>query len=421
VVRRARCPRPPTHLGDTPADPPCGEATATVAGEMLFFCTDSDELTPAGEAALAALIPMLKRQPSVDVHGYASPEGPAGREAPYNQELSCHRANRVHDLLVAGGVPPTRIRTFAHGGTAAFGAAARNRVVVIPTGTRPITPDLEHLRFRVAAVSFLACAPCNPFTDDGPLMLSPPSSEPPVGTSYRMKHWIEVDVATADRLTFDPSSIGVVDAGHEPGKSGYCGTTTAAHIIRAVGPAGPVPASSTAHGESMEWESEFVTQVSAVVPCTLPGAPCGPLGPNPAIPPIRNRFVLRVFADGTRESAFVAASTMPMHYLYDDGRLKKSGGAPVHPALDFAAWATSTGVSLRQAEIGFKALRVACCNHGVMPGCRCTCAGGTTAVPDLSDLAACAGAAGALALGSCPASCAPAGTVCSLPTLPSNP
>jgi len=242
-----------------------------------------------------------------------------------------------------------------------------------------------------------------------------------------MKHWMEVEVATADHLTFDPSSRGIIDSGHDPGESGYCGTKAKAHVLKSVGPTGPVgAASSGTHVEFMEWESEFVTQVGAVVPCTLPDAPCGPLGPSPAIPPIRNRFVLRIFADGTKESEFVSATTMPMHYLYEDHRLKLLGGAPVHPALDFPAWATSTGVSLREAEIGFKALRVACCNSGLLPGCMCSCHGGktdvTTGMPDpQSSFFACVGVAGALAVRSCPTPCAPAGTACALPTLSSNP
>jgi outer membrane protein OmpA-like peptidoglycan-associated protein len=423
IVHRAPCPQPPTHLGDVPASPSCDSPTVSVIGERLQFCVDSDELTPAGEAELTALLPGLRLRTTVEVHGFASVEGPAHREVAYNLELSCHRANRVHDLLVAGGIPASRIHTFAHGGTSEFGTAANNRAVVIPA--HRLTPDLERFRFRVAALSFLACAPCNPFTDDGPLAFSPPASEPAVGTSYRMKHWMEVEVATADHLTFDPSGPGVIDSGHEPGESGYCGTTTKAHILKSVGPTGPVGASST-HGESMEWESEFITQVGAVVPCTLPDAPCGALGPNTAIPPIHNRFVLRIFADGTKESAFVSASTMPMHYLYEDHSIKMFGGAPVHPALDFPAWATSTGVSLNEAEIGFKALRVACCNGGLLPGCICSCNGGKTdvftGVPDgESNFLACVGVAGALAVRSCPTPCAAAGTACALPALSSNP
>jgi hypothetical protein len=245
-----------------------------------------------------------------------------------------------------------------------------------------------------------------------------------------MKHWIEVEVATADRLHIDSGNSRLVDSGHSAGESGYCGHKSAAHVLAAVGPVGPVGSTDAVHGEAWEWESEYVTQVGAVVPCTLPDAPCGPLGPNPMIPPIRNRFRLRVFADGTKESEFVSSSAMPTHYLYEDGRLKMFGGAPVHPRLDFAAWATSTGVSLRAAEIGFKALRRACCNRGKLPGCLCTCGGNgktdvTSGLPFLvnpqDNFMACIGTAAGLALSSCPPSCAPAGTACTLPTWPANP
>ena len=431
LLQRAPCPSTPTRLGDTPVEAgrECEEAAATVTGQRFLFCTDSDQLTDAGEAALMALIPMLRLEETVEIHGFASPEGPSGRQVAYNLNLSCHRANRVAQLLVAGGVPESRIRRYQHGGTSRFGSAHQNRAVVIPLAEGPVSPDLVRTRFRVAALSFLACAPCNPFTDDGALALSPPATEPPVGSSYRMKHWMEAEVATADRLHMDPSSPGLVDRGHSPGESGYCGTKSKAHVLAAVGPVGRGGLMDPVHGEMWEWESEFITQVGAVVPCTLPGAPCGPLGPNPKIPPIRNRFRLRVFADGTKESAFVSASAMPFHYLYEDGTLKTFGGAPVHPRLDFKAWATSTGVPLFATEIGFAALRAACCNGGKLRGCLCTCTNGETDVlspvpfgmDPQDNLLACGGVAAYFLAKGCPTTCASAGTACTLPTWPSNP
>jgi outer membrane protein OmpA-like peptidoglycan-associated protein len=428
LVHRAACPSAPTRLGDAPVEPgrECEETAARVSGQRFLFCRDSDQLTDAAEAQLMALIPMLRLEDTVEVHGFASLEGPRGREAAYNLNLSCHRANRVAQLLEAGGVPPSRIHRYQHGGTSRFGAAPQNRAVVILLER---IRDLRRIRFRVAALSFLGCVFCNPFTDDGPLALTPPTTEPPAGSSYRMKHWIEVAVATADRRHLHPSSPGLIGSGHSVGESGYCGRRTKAHVLSAVGPVGPIGSTDATHGEAWEWESEFVTQVGAVVPCTLPGAPCGPLGPNPMIPPIRNRFRLRVFADGTKESEFVSASTMPNHYLYEDSQLKMFAGAPVHPRLDFGAWATSTGVSLRESEIGFKALRQACCHGGMLPGCLCRCGSdGTTDVTSglpfgvnpRDNFLACVGAAGALALMSCP-TCAPAGSACTLPTWPSNP
>jgi len=431
LLHRAVCPSTPTRLGDTPVEPgrECEDAAATVTGQRFLFCTDSDQLTDAGEAELMALIPMLRLQETVEIHGFASPEGPAGRQVAYNLNLSCHRVNRVAELLEAGGVPPSRIHRYRHGGTSRYGSARQNRAVVIPLAEAPFSPDLVRTRFRVAALNFLACAPCNPFTDDGALALSPPATEPPVGSSYRMKHWMEVEVATADRLHMDPSSPGLVDWGHSPGESGYCGTKSKAHVLAALGPVGRGGSMDAVHGETWEWESEFVTQVGAVVPCTLPDAPCGPLGPSPMIPPIRNRFRLRVFADGTKESEFVSSSTMPNHYLYEDGKLKTFGGVPVHPRLDFKAWATSTGVSLREAEIGFAALREACCNKGKLPGCICTCSNGKTdVVSDLpflmnpqDNFMACLGVGAGLLMKGCPTTCAPAGTACTLPTWSSNP
>ncbi|MGH7516507.1 MAG: eCIS core domain-containing protein [Gemmatimonadales bacterium] len=430
-ILRAACPKPPTHLGDTPvpADQDCEERADTVFGEMFFFCTDSDALTDESETRLLEFVPGLQRLPVVEVHGYASPEGPAGREVPYNLNLSCHRARSVADLLVRNGVMSSRVQTFKHGGTTAFGPRSRNRVAVIP-GAEPVTPGPLHTRFRVAAVSFLACAPCNPFTDDGAVITSPlrpPTAEPPSGSSFRMKHWIEAEVVSSDGSQISSSSV--VDAGQEVGQSGFCGKTDPAAVVSKTGPLGPVGSSDPVHGEVMEWESDFVTRVNADVPCTLPDAPCGPLGKNPMIPPISNRFRMRIFADGTTDSAFVSASTFPFHHLYENGSVKMFAGQPVRPEIDFDSWATSTGVSLREADIGFKALIRACCNGGRLPGCLCTCSGGSTdvfsglpfGIDPTQNFMACLGVAGGLALRSCPISCQPAGTACPTPKLAPNP
>lgn len=431
-LQRAPCPPAPTGLGDTPLAPAdeCPDATSSVTGHHISFCRDSDEMTSAGETLLRGLLPLLLFMPSIELHGFASPEGPRGRETAYNSNLSCRRARRVFNWLVSNGVPSSRLQVFKHGGGTELGPSfSANRAVVIPARPGPITPASTTTRFRVAALSFLACAGCNPFTDDGSLALSPPTAEPAVGTSYRMKHWIEAEIASSDGVHISPGSARVVSSGHSAGESGYCGTTSPAQVLSAVGPTSPSGLTDPVHGEGLEWESEFETRVGASVPCTLPDAPCGPLGTNPKIPPIRNRFRLRVFADGTKQSEFVSASTMPLHYLYDDGSLKMLGGSPVHPAVDFPAWATSTGASMREAETGLKALRIACCQgaRGGVPGCACTCSGGLSTVPsgpfinsgDL--LLACLGAGAAIFAGSCPTACAPAGAVCSLTTMRSNP
>jgi outer membrane protein OmpA-like peptidoglycan-associated protein len=428
AIQRA-CPKAPTHLGDNApdADQDCEEAHVSVGGQMFFFCVDSDVLTDESEARLSALAPALHQLPVVEVHGYASPEGPAGREDVYNLNLSCFRARRVASILTGKGVLSTRLQIFKHGGTSEFGKNDKNRVVVIPNVV-PVSPGPLHNKFRVAALSFLACAPCNPFTDDGAVTtspLSPPTSEPASGSSFRMKHWIEVEAISDDSIHIKSSRI--LNSGQEPGKSGYCGKVDPATAVFKSGPVGPKAGVDPIHGESVEWESEFVTRVNANVPATLPDAPCGPLGTNPMIPPIRNRFRMRIFADGTRESEFLSASTFPFQHLYEDGSVKIFAGQPVHPAIDFDACATSTGVSATEAEVGFKALREACCKGLTLPGCATVCKGNKSEVVtgfgvNTGDLTmACLSVGALLFAQSCPSPCGPAGTVCPIPTLPSNP
>lgn len=430
ALQRSSCPKPPTHIGDTPVpeDLECEETNETVRGQLFFFCEDSDVLTDESEARLTNLVPALQQLPKLDIHGYASPEGPKGREQAYNLALSCYRARSVAAFLASKGVLNSRVQVFKHGGTIEFGKKERNRAVVIPKVV-PVSPAPLQNRFRVAALSFLACVACNPFTDDSAVTtspLDPPQHEPLSGSSFRMKHWIEAEVVSDDSIHIRSSRI--VNTGREAGVSGYCGNSFPATVVSKTGPVGPTVGSDPIHGESVEWESELVTRVNADVPATLPDAPCGPLGNNPKIPPISNRFRMRLFADGTRESAFLSASTFPFQHLYEDGAVKKFSGIPVRPAIDFDAWATSTGVSTLEADIGFRALRTACCTGKGVPGCVCSCHAGNSKVPTgfgvpTGDLinACIFGAAPALKLKGCPSPCKPAGKECPIPTLPSNP
>jgi hypothetical protein len=186
---------------------------------------------------------------------------------------------------------------------------------------------------------------------------------------------------------------------------------------------------SPLHGEGLEWESEMSSRVGAVVPCTLldplgrkPGAPCGNLGTSASVPAIGNRFFLRLFADGTGETGFLSATPFPFHYLYTNGSLQTAGGSPVSPLVDFASWATATGVSLNEALAGFKALRKACCQGFV--GCPCACSKGETVLgagDPMANLMACAGAGLAFLTMSCPAGCGPVGTPCNVLNRPANP
>jgi outer membrane protein OmpA-like peptidoglycan-associated protein len=438
TVQRAACPPTPTGLASRPIEPArdCPESGSPVKGAHLRFCTDSVVLKDETELRLPRLLSLLKKQATIPIHGYASREGPRGHEAAYNLNLSCRRANRVAEILTAAGIPRSKLSLYKHGGTAELGGDDENRAVVIPiTGAS---------RFRVAVASFLACAPCNPYTDDtAAVALTPPATEPAAsGFGYRQLHWLEGEVRSADGMTIDSATV--IDRGASAGHSGYCGQSDPAAVLATGITTGVRLPGGPATPESYLWAIQMSTRVNADVPATLPGSPCGPLGTNSGVPPIGNRVLLRVSADGTFGSSFVTASTYPFHYLYEDRALKMFGGSPVHPVVNFPAWATAAPMlrliasmgfaPLKAAEIGFSALRYWCCNPTLARlQCPTICSGGVTvphpvavaggiisppSIPAV--LASCGSLVGLLAAG-CHSSCAPAGAACPTPSIPANP
>src|SRR5262245_17380275 len=284
AIQRAACPQAPTRKGDRAPSPDCTQRSDKVDGARFPFCLDSDEMqdVTAPYLPLTTFVPVLKQLSKVEVHGYASMEGPKGREARYNLNLSCMRANRVANMLAAEGVDRSRIQTFKHGRSSAFGSAEMNRVVTIPL------PQAHS--FRTAAVSMLACAPCNPFTDDGRDAINPPAAESAI-KSFRQKHSIEATVLSMDGRHIERSSARPITAQAQLGKTGYCGKEFPPFQVSRTAPGTAKSVNSPVHGEGLEWESELSSRVGAVVPCTLldplgrkPGAPCGYLGTNPVVP-----------------------------------------------------------------------------------------------------------------------------------------
>jgi outer membrane protein OmpA-like peptidoglycan-associated protein len=358
---------------------------------------------------------------TVRVDGYASAEG----DCAFNWDLSCRRVQAIAAELQSPsdgspGIPAANIEVFAHGESdEAARALAPNRRATISIPTLPTTTH----RFRAAAWSFLSCAPCNPFTDDGTLGVSPPTTEPALSTTHRQMHFIEAELSTHDGRTIASGSL--AGAGNDVGTSEFCGAAHVAHIVSSTA-AGTVTRVTSATGaEGIQFESELTSRVGAVVPATLPGSPCGFLGTNPLIPVIGNTFRMRLFADGTRESEFVAATLYPSHFIYEDSALKMFGGAPVHPRQDFTAWATSTVPSLTVGMTGFKALRLECCVPGAVSGvCSTVCMGGFSVPTTISgpSLVACGTLGASITAMACPPSWAPAGTTCAAPLSgPANP
>jgi hypothetical protein len=396
-------------IGQRPECP--RRAPQWVPGPAFAFDVNCDDFAGGEQGRLVALVTSADPRATFEIHGYASTAGDLG----FNDQLACARALQALAALTGrAGIAASRITgILSHGATE--GPAAERQSVVVAV-TTPAAVATHH--FRVAALSFLSCAPCNPYTDDGALGLAPPATEP-TSSTFRQRHFVELEVATTDARHLDPATPGVTSSDHIVGHSGYCGTVTAAHVLSATGPGAASRITSPVHGEGIEVESGFATQVGATVPPTLPSAPCGFLGTNPLIPPIHNTFVARLFADGTKESGFVTASTFPFHYLYEDGTLLRRRGTPVNPGVDFPAWATSTGVPLAATDVGFRVLRFACCSPTIFAAvCPGACHGGRS-VP--FNPVACVGLAARLATSGCPSACAPAGGSCSVPTMPPNP
>ena len=79
----------------------------------LLFRTDEHVLADGTGSRLAALADSLATMPDVFVRldGFADTRG----DAEYNRKLSAKRAEHVRDVLVAGGVPASRISVNAHG------------------------------------------------------------------------------------------------------------------------------------------------------------------------------------------------------------------------------------------------------------------------------------------------------------------
>lgn len=87
--------------------PACEPSTEGVVGWQFLFKVGCDDLQP-GEAEK---IDRLRVGYSLEVHGFASREGPAG----FNDDLSCHRANRIADLARARRADCPVTGTYRHG------------------------------------------------------------------------------------------------------------------------------------------------------------------------------------------------------------------------------------------------------------------------------------------------------------------
>lgn len=93
-----------------PGSPEQFKAEAT---DLVYFNSDSSELTPEAQQTLVAQTGWLKQYPSntVTIEGHADERGT--RE--YNIALGSRRATAVKTFLTTQGIPAARIRTISYG------------------------------------------------------------------------------------------------------------------------------------------------------------------------------------------------------------------------------------------------------------------------------------------------------------------
>jgi peptidoglycan-associated lipoprotein len=85
----------------------------TRAGDIVYFSTDSSELSVESQQTLASQAKWLKQYAdnSIVIEGHADERGTRD----YNIALGAKRAQAVKAFLVQQGISPTRIRTASYG------------------------------------------------------------------------------------------------------------------------------------------------------------------------------------------------------------------------------------------------------------------------------------------------------------------
>lgn len=134
-VPEPSCPPTPTNLGNQRPDPPCSTSTEEISGDHFEFCVDSDVFASDQQQRLIEFVRRQRADTLFTVHGYASQED--GVSVNYNWNLSCHRAKRAARTMQNAGVASQQIQIAARGQTRKFGAARKNRIVVVAPSAQP--------------------------------------------------------------------------------------------------------------------------------------------------------------------------------------------------------------------------------------------------------------------------------------------
>jgi peptidoglycan-associated lipoprotein len=115
-------PEPPPGGPQSPGGPGTGSRSGlpgsqqdleASAGDRVFFAFDRSDITPEAQQILARQADWLRRYPNVTatIEGHADERGT--RE--YNLALGERRAQAVKNVLVAMGIPASRISTISYG------------------------------------------------------------------------------------------------------------------------------------------------------------------------------------------------------------------------------------------------------------------------------------------------------------------
>jgi peptidoglycan-associated lipoprotein len=111
----ANTPQPDTDLASRNGNAPPGSARDFVvnAGDLVYFSTDSADLTSEAQNTLASQARWLKQysQHTITIEGHADERGT--RE--YNIALGAKRAQAVREYLARSGISPSRLRTVSYG------------------------------------------------------------------------------------------------------------------------------------------------------------------------------------------------------------------------------------------------------------------------------------------------------------------
>jgi peptidoglycan-associated lipoprotein len=103
----------PGGVGSRNALPGSQQDLEASAGDRVFFAFDRSDITPEAQEILARQADWLRRYPNVAVtiEGHCDERGT--RE--YNLALGERRAQAVKNVLVASGIPASRISTISYG------------------------------------------------------------------------------------------------------------------------------------------------------------------------------------------------------------------------------------------------------------------------------------------------------------------